>query len=166
MSLSHRFLKTARTAHLYLGVFSAPMLLFFAITGGLQSFSLHESTRGSSYAPPAWLASAAQFHKKQTTVMPVRRRPPPGPTAATPGVDPATARPAESQPPQRTADRAVTQRERNLVPMKAFFALVALGLLLSVLSGLYMAWRYSRKPALFGIALSAGVAVPLLLMQL
>ena len=50
--------------------------------------------------------------------------------------------------------------------MKTFFALVALGLLFSVLSGLYMAWRYTRKPALFGIVLSAGVAVPLLLMQL
>ena len=166
MSLNHRFLKTARTVHLYLGVFSAPMLLFFAITGGLQSFSLHEGTRGSSYVPPAWLASAAQFHKKQTTTMPVRRRPPAETMAAVPGVAPAATRPAESQPPQRTADRTVTQPARNLAPMKTFFALVALGLLFSVLSGLYMAWRYTRKPALFGIVLSAGVAVPLLLMQL
>lgn len=74
MSLTHRFLKTTRTIHLYLGVFTAPMLLFFAISGGLQSFSLHETTRGSSYTPPAWLASAAQFHKKQTTVQDVDRQ--------------------------------------------------------------------------------------------
>ena len=77
MSLSHHFLRSIRTIHLYLGVFTAPMLLFFAITGGLQSFSLHETTRGSSYTPPAWLASMAQLHKKQTIVIPVRRQRPP-----------------------------------------------------------------------------------------
>jgi hypothetical protein len=165
MSLTHRFLKNTRTLHLYLGVFTAPMLLFFAVTGGLQSFSLHETTRGSSYEPPAWLASAAHFHKKQTTVMPARRRPPPEATAAANlRVDAETARPAESRPSQREAGRSGVQPERNLAPMKAFFALVALSLLLSVLSGLYMAWRYSRKPALFGTVLLTGVAVPLLLM--
>ena len=41
MSLTHRFLRIVRTIHLYLGVFTAPMLLFFAVTGGLQTFSFH-----------------------------------------------------------------------------------------------------------------------------
>ncbi|MHB1056376.1 MAG: PepSY domain-containing protein [Rhodanobacter sp.] len=159
MSLSHRFLKTTRTIHLYLGVFTAPMLLFFAITGGLQSFGLHEAGRGSSYAPPAWLVSAAQFHKKQTTVLPQRRRRPP--ETAVGGVPVATAE-TRSPAASRPAD-AATAPKKNLLPMKAFFALVALGLLISVLSGLYMAWRYSRKPVLFGAVLGAGVAVPLLL---
>jgi len=45
--------KLLRMLHLYLGVFAAPALLFFAFTGGLQTFSLHETTRGSSYTPPA-----------------------------------------------------------------------------------------------------------------
>jgi len=144
MSPPRRFLRT-RTVHLYLGVFTAPMLLFFAITGGLQSFSLHETTRGSSYAPPAWLASAAQFHKKQTTLMPSR-----------PGI-PALAS-------EREPARAAVQAKRNLLPMKAFFALVGLSLFISVVSGVYMAWRYSRKPRLFGTILLAGIAAPLLLM--
>lgn len=156
MPLTHRFLRTTRTVHLYLGVFTAPMLLFFAVTGGLQTFSLHETTRGSSYAPPAWLASAAQFHKKQTTVLPLRRRPPP--QAAT-DVPPAQAG-AETRAPAGVGAPA----KKNLLPMKAFFALVALGLFVSVLSGLYMAWRYSRKPALFGVILGAGIVVPLLLL--
>src|SRR5574337_955740 len=55
------------------GVFTAPMLLFLAVSGGLQTFGLHEASRGSSYAPPAWLASMAQLHKKQTLEVPVRR---------------------------------------------------------------------------------------------
>lgn len=160
MPLPHRFLRTTRTIHLYLGVFTAPMLLFFAITGGLQSFGLHEAGRGSSYAPPAWLVSAAQFHKKQTTVLPPRRRRPPEAVA---GGVPADA--AEIRSPAATgrpADAAPAPK-KNLLPMKAFFALVALGLFLSVSSGLYMAWRYSRKPMLFGAVLAAGVVVPLLL---
>jgi uncharacterized iron-regulated membrane protein len=153
MSLTHRLLKTTRTIHLYLGVFTAPMLLFFAITGGLQSFSLHETTRGSSYTPPAWLASAAQFHKKQTPVMPVRRSQPP-----------ASAAPQVQVAPASRPDSVGARPKKNLLPMKIFFGLVALSLLISVLSGLYMAWRYSRKPRLFSAILFAGIAVPLLLL--
>lgn len=165
MSLNHRLLKATRTLHLYLGVFTAPMLLFFAITGGLQSFSLHETTRGSSYTPPAWLASAAQFHKKQTTVLP-QRRPRPSEAGGKDTLAPvATNAKATNRPSLKTAsDNADARPKKNLLPMKAFFALVALGLLISVLSGLYMAWRYSRKPMLFGAILGAGVAVPLLLL--
>lgn len=163
MSLSHRVLKTSRTIHLYLGVFTAPALLFFAITGGLQTFSLHETTRGSSYAPPAWLASAAQLHKKQTTVKPVRR-PRPAEVATpmvqtNPAVDAKPIRPAG-----QASDKPAMPPGKNLLPMKVFFALVALGLAVSTLSGLYMAWRYSRRPRLFGTVLAAGFAVPLLLL--
>jgi uncharacterized iron-regulated membrane protein len=162
MSLTHSFLKITRTAHLYLGVFTAPMLLFFAITGGLQSFGLHESARGSSYAPPAWLATAAQFHKKQTTQMPVRRQQAPGAAAA--GLRPDMVGGSIRSPERSAAPAPAGPPKKNLVPMKAFFALVASSLVLSVVSGLYMAWRYSRKPGLFGTILLAGVALPLLLM--
>lgn len=156
MSLSHHFLRTTRTVHLYLGIFTAPMLLFFAITGGLQSFGLHETSRGSSYAPPAWLASMAQLHKKQTTVMPLRRARPPEAPIAVAKPDVPTVKPLP-------AGRADAKPGKNLLPMKIFFGLVALGLLTSVSSGLYMAWRYSRKPRLFGAVLFAGISVPLLL---
>lgn len=158
MLLAHRFLKTARTIHLYLGVFTAPMLLFFAVTGGLQTFSLHETHAGSSYTPPAWLASLSQLHKKQTLVIsPKKRRPAP----ATIGVPEASAATAAAQVQAPASDKKPAQ---NLLPMKIFFALIALGLLVSVLSGLFMAWRFSRKPGLFGSVLVGGIAVPLLLL--
>lgn len=170
MSPIHRLLKTARSIHLYLGVFTVPALLFFAITGGLQTFSLHETTRGSSYAPPAWLASMAQLHKKQTTVMPVRR-PRPADIAG-PGIGPRDAVASLVQP-QAMMARSATSPERppgpttppkNLLPMKLFFALVALSLCVSSVTGLYMAYRYSRKPRLVSVVLLAGFLVPLLLM--
>ena len=174
MSSAHRFLKAARSIHLYLGVFTAPMLLFFAITGGLQTFSLHETTRGSSYKPPAWLASMAQLHKKQTTVMPVRR---PRPAeAAAPTAGNGSAQTMVSSAPDTAAAARVAATpgqpdkntgeppKKNLLPMKIFFALVSLGLLVSVLTGLYMSYRYSRKPRLVSSVLIAGILVPLLLL--
>jgi hypothetical protein len=173
MSLSHHFVRTTRTVHLYLGIFTAPMLLFFAITGGLQSFGLHETSRGSSYTPPAWLASLAQLHKKQTTVMPVRRPRPPEVQVVAPNPDAPAAKPsadvvvearATTTPSNQSAEHADAKPKKNLLPMKIFFGLVSLGLLTSVLSGLYMAWRYSRRPRLFGTVLFAGIGVPLLLL--
>ena len=77
MSRSHTFLRYTRLTHLYLGVFITPALIFFAFTGALQTFSLHETTRGSSYKPPAWIVTLGQLHKKQTTVVPVRKLPSP-----------------------------------------------------------------------------------------
>src|SRR5579862_7174126 len=76
MSKSHAVLKFLRKVHLYLGVFTAPALLFFAFTGALQTFSLHETAQGSSYKPPAWIAELGQLHKKQTTELPVRKQRP------------------------------------------------------------------------------------------
>ena len=76
MATNQTLLKSARLFHLYSGVFLGPALLFFAFTGGVQSFSLHETTRGSSYKPPAILVELAQLHKKQTLVVPVRKSSP------------------------------------------------------------------------------------------
>lgn len=57
MRHTRNFLKNSRQIHLYLGVFTTPALLFFAITGALQTFSFHETTKGSDYKPPkSWLS--------------------------------------------------------------------------------------------------------------
>ncbi len=77
MSKAHAVLKFTRKVHLLLGIFTTPALLFFAFTGAMQTFSLHETTQGSAYKPPAWIASLAQLHKKQDTTVPVRKLRPP-----------------------------------------------------------------------------------------
>src|SRR5580704_16397624 len=114
MSSSHIFLRYTRLTHLYLGVFIAPALLFFAFTGALQTFSLHETTRGSSYKPPAWAVLLAQIHKKQTPIVPVRKAAPaersatsekpqtPAPSASSP-VNPAAKSPNETAPKPHNA---------------------------------------------------------------
>ncbi len=72
MPRSVALLKFCRQIHLYFGLLISPALLFFAFTGAVQTLSLHEAA-GSSYKPPAVLATWGQIHKKQTWVLPVRR---------------------------------------------------------------------------------------------
>jgi len=165
MSSSHTVLKYIRLTHLYIGVFIAPALLFFAFTGALQTFSLHETTRGSNYKPPAWAVMLGQIHKKQTPIVPVRKTPlqdKPADRTATgrratqekPQSPPAV----ESQPATSTAPKP-----HNALPLKCFFLLVAIGLFVSTLSGLYMSYKYIRNRLLITCILLAGIIVPVLL---
>jgi hypothetical protein len=163
MSSSHTFLRYVRLTHLYLGVFIAPALLFFAFTGALQTFSLHETTRGSSYKPPAWAVMLAQIHKKQTSVVPVRRVPPPEKAADKPAADKSQA--ATQSAPDAAPKPAETTapKPHNALPLKIFFLLVAIGLFASTLTGLYMSYKYIRNRSLITAILLAGIILPILL---
>jgi len=172
MSKGHAVLKFLRKIHLYIGIFTTPALLFFAITGAMQTFSLHETTQGSNYKPPAWIASLAQLHKKQTTVVPPRRARPAAPEASAPtdasrttaaqSGAPVTTQPQPGAPPPSRSGGAPAPQKSHL-PMKIFFLLVSLSLVTSTLSGNYMSYKYSRGWVLTGL-LVAGVVVPLLLL--
>ena len=198
-------LKSSRLFHLYSGVFLAPALIFFAITGGLQTFSFHETTKGSNYKPPRILVELGQLHKKQTVVVPVRKGPPPDAkpdqTATTtrlpfdptihgdhtnqqkhdtldrqsrPGrADRANDAPVAAAPDPPASDPAPTQpqaptpppgRVHNLLPMKIFFVIVSIGLFLSTLTGLFMAYKYTRNSLAVTATLVAGIVIPLLLL--
>jgi hypothetical protein len=163
MSSSHTILRYIRLTHLYLGVFIAPALLFFAFTGALQTFSLHETTRGSSYKPPAWAVMLAQIHKKQTPVVPVRRVPPPEKAAVKPATDKSQA--ATQSAPDAAPKPAETSapKPHNALPLKIFFLLVAIGLFASTLTGLYMSYKYIRNRSLITAILLAGIILPILL---
>jgi hypothetical protein len=170
MSRSHAVLRLFRKVHLYLGVFTAPALVFFAFTGAMQSFSLHETTQGSSYKPPAWIASLAQLHKKQTTAVPVRRpRPverPDGDAAkskrsADAGSSAPNAGPGQVGGQAKAPDQPA---QKSHLPMKIFFLIVSVGLFLSTLTGIYMAYKYSHNKWLINGLLAAGIVIPLLLL--
>ncbi len=143
---STSLLRIFRITHLYFGVFITPALLFFALTGALQSFGLHETNRDHpNYKPAQWIAVLAQIHKKQTAVLPVRKPQPsaekalalnpvspdatpherhgqhdgqaPG-EAATPSVTPSTAK-AEPQPKLETSSQPVSQPRVEAPPQPA-----------------------------------------------
>jgi hypothetical protein len=153
MTSSHKILKAARQVHLYIGIFISPAILFFALTGALQTFSLHETSRGSDYKPPTWIVTLAQLHKKQTTTVPVRKlRPPDAPKPDTPKPDKPAA-PQQPEPPQKSH-----------LPMKIFFLLVAIGLFTSTLTGIYMSYKFVRNKLIVTALLIAGILIPLLLL--
>jgi hypothetical protein len=181
MSKSHAVLKFMRKVHLYLGIFTTPALLFFAFTGAMQTFSLHETTQGSNYKPPAWIATLAQLHKKQDTTVPVRKMRPaaigsgergnsgnglegPSSSSALQGAPGRVAKGADSGAAEgRTGGQAPLARKGHL-PMKIFFLLVSVSLGLSTLTGVYMSYKYDRGWwQLTGILL-AGVVMPFLLL--
>ncbi len=56
-------LTTIRQWHSYLGLFIAPSVLFFALTGATQLFGLHESH--GDYRPPAIVEKLSSVHKDQ-----------------------------------------------------------------------------------------------------
>jgi hypothetical protein len=165
MSTSHKILKYVRLTHLYFGVFITPALLFFAFTGALQTFSLHETTRGSSYKPPAWAVTLGQIHKKQTPIVPPKR---PQPAEAAPAHTDNPDKPHHGDAKSADAPSAAQQQptaspipKHNPLPLKIFFLIVAIGLFTSTLTGLYMSYKFIRNKALITALLLAGIIIPI-----
>ncbi|WP_035350646.1 hypothetical protein [Edaphobacter aggregans] len=160
---SHAFLRAMRLIHLYLGVFTAPALIFFAFTGALQTFSLHETTKGSSYKPPAWAVTLGQIHKKQTPVVPVRKQPPAGSPAgpAAPGREGAG---SGASAAGQGSGGGMLQRVHHPLPLKIFFLVVSVSLFLSTLTGIYMSYKYLRDRRMVTAMLVLGMVIPVALL--
>jgi hypothetical protein len=141
------WLKQVRQMHLYLGVFFAPSILFFAFSGSLQLFNLHEGHPGEQYQPPAWIEKLASIHKDQRLAE--RHGPPP------PAVQGQQRRAPEFHP-----NPEAHQESKATLALKCFFLAMATGLFFTTLLGLYMAFKYQRSRTLTWITLLAGVAIP------
>src|ERR1700679_1530775 len=111
-------LATVRQWHSYIGLFIAPSVLFFALTGAAQIFNLHEAH--GSYRPPAILEKLSSVHKDQVFAF--------GDHHASTESPPDTAQPADD------ADRTAT----STLLLKWFFLLVALCLIVSTAFGIWM----------------------------
>jgi hypothetical protein len=161
-----QLLKIARQLHLHIGVFSAPALLFFALSGALQTFSLHEARKGSDYKPAKWIAVMGELHKNQTTELPTRK--PTGNVALAMG-EPAgssvIAGGAKARAPESAGASARPSGGpmRNPLPLKIFFVIVSLSFFCSVLTGIYMSYKYNRNKLLVTSVLLIGTVVPILL---
>jgi hypothetical protein len=149
-------LKSIRLVHRYLGLFFAPTILFFATTGGLQMFGLHETARGSSHVPPNILVHLSQLHKKGTLYLPPRKAAPPN--SAKP--DGAKLDGPKLEDPKSTEGSPPP----NSLPMKIFYGATALALAISTCTGLIMGWTYARRKSIVLLTLAAGVIVPAILL--
>ncbi|WP_133254967.1 hypothetical protein [Phenylobacterium hankyongense] len=145
-------LAAIRRWHSYLGVFIAPSVIVFALTGSLQVFRLHEPSGG--YTPPALIEKLGRLHKDQVFAPLPPKPAKPAPPAGAP--KPA-AKPAEhAEPAPKPAHLALQ-----------WFA-IGLGVLLatSTALGLWMALAYSAQKGRLLVLLLLGVAVPAALVLL
>ena len=140
-----------RRLHAYLGLFIAPSVLFFAFTGALQIFNLHEAHDG--YRPPALIEALGSLHKDQVLARAEHDHGPP------PGAGPEGGR---AGPPHHDDDDDHRTKLSTLA-LKWFFEVVAIGLGLSTAFGLWLGLRFTRTPRLSWALLVAGTVVPVVL---
>ena len=157
---SATMLKSIRQVHNYVGLFFAPTVLFFAITGGLQMFGLHETSRGSSYVPPPILVHLSQLHKKGTLYLPPRK------AVQQAQTKPDSAKPDIPKPNSQKSPQAPPDSPPNPLPLKSFFTATALALVISTCTGVVMSWKYARRKSSVLLALAAGVLLPIVLLFL
>ncbi len=141
-------MSSIRTWHTYLGILIAPSVLFFALTGTLQIFSLHEAH--GSFKPLPIVEKLASVHKDQVFALGHHDAPEPPPAAGSDG-HPAAAPEHEDEPAVST------------YVLKWFFTLVALGLITSTSLGLWMGLTHIRHKRTGWWLLAIGIILPLAL---
>ena len=147
-----------RQLHAYLSVFAAPTILFFAITGILQLYSLHEPH--GAYQPPAMIEKLGRVHKNQTYSLGRKHRPSALKTPIA-GAEGDWVKPlATHGPDDRDAPPPKTQA------LKALFAGVAGMLVVSSLLGVWMAVTQNRRKIVLVAVLLLGAAAPVAILLL
>jgi hypothetical protein len=131
-------LVTVRQWHSYIGLFIAPSVLFFALTGAAQIFNLHEAHGG--YQPPAIVEKLSSVHKDQVFAF--------GDHHPSPDT------------PQGAAQDAGDRTELSTLLLKWFFVVVALCLVVSTACGIWMGLTQIRARRLAWLLLVAGTAIP------
>lgn len=155
-------LKLARQWHLYLGTLFAPSIIFFAFTGSLQLFNLHESHPGDSYQAPAWIQELASIHKDQVLEK-KHKAPPAAAQQKAPPMPDAAPKPAK---PEAARPKDESGTSKFTLALKCFFLAMAVGLISSTLLGIYMAFKFNRSRTLVWGMLLLGTAIPLALIAM
>ena len=160
------WLKQVRQLHLYLGTFFAPSILFFAFSGALQLFGLHEGHPGEKYQPPAWVEKLGSVHKDQTIAE--KHGPPPGIGGGQMRPPEAHNEGGQRSPGQgQGGPRNEGKRENPFTfGLKLFFLGTSLGLVTTTLLGIYMAFKFNRSRALVWSLLIGGTVIPAALVAL
>lgn len=141
---------TVRRWHSYIGLFIAPSVLFFALTGSTQIFNLHEAH--GSYQPPAIVEKLSSVHKDQVFAFGdhhTATEPPAGTAQSVSGSGPRTDAADDS-------DRTAT----STLLLKWFFLVVALCLIVSTAFGIWMGLAQMRSKRLAWLLLVAGTFIP------
>ena len=144
-----------RQIHAYLSIFAAPIVLFFAFTGSLQLFSLHEPH--GDYQPPELVEKLAAVHKDQRFAVKARHQ------------ESALRTPVTKQEGEWMTPPVNSEAEPDAPPpirelaLKWLFLASALVLMVSTCLGVWMAVTQNRHKwvllALFLLGAAAPVAI-------
>jgi hypothetical protein len=150
-------LQQLRRLHHYIGVFLAPAILLFAVSGAFQTFRLQEE-KGYGGTPPDWIVWIASVHTDQAL--------PKVETAShSHDKDDDQAQPSVVEKPKMAADREGGKQPVTL-PLKIFVVIVALGLFISTLMGVVIALNNrAMKTKTIGL-LVAGTLIPVAMLYL
>ncbi|MGL4312921.1 MAG: hypothetical protein ACRCSO_02925 [Sphingomonas sp.] len=154
-------LRRVRQLHFYLGLFFAPMLLLFAVSGALQVYRLNDAKGGN--VPPTWLAWIASIHKNQA---PPRERPANPADKSDAKQDHAGSTTSKAgEAPGKALEKAGTP-SIGVAALKIFAVLLAVALAISTLLGIIIAvqTRSMRRTGI--ILLVAGTILPIVLLKL
>ena len=138
-------LRTLRQLHLYVAVFFAPAIIFFAFSGMLQTYGFHEA-RGGHGEPPAWIRVIASLHQHQRLHRPERPRPAMAPAAG-----------------ERRPDGPPRQEGASTAGLKLFTGLMGLGLVVASLLGIAVALGTRSTRRVSVAMLVAGLVLPVAL---
>lgn len=146
-----------RTLHTFIGMLTAPTVIFFAVTGILQMYHLDVVRPG--YAPPAIFEKLGQVHRNQIFAPrrgrgpQVHAEPPVSGQAGSPELNAAVA-------PQRRSPSVAT------LLLKLQFTVAAGGLICSTSLGVWMALRSGSRRKISLLLLVAGTLIPAVLAAL
>ena len=139
-------MSTIRLWHGYIGILIAPSVIFFALTGALQIFNLHEAH--GSYTPPALIEGLSSLHKDQ--VFEQKHTDEPEPEIKTDQQRP---------PPEHEENQSL-----GTMLLKWFFLFVALALTASTSLGLWMGLTRNPRKRTGWWLLLAGIVLPIALL--
>jgi hypothetical protein len=133
-----------------IGLFIAPSVLFFALTGAIQLFSLHEAH--GNYQPPALVEKLSSVHKDQVFAFGDHH----------PQAD---SEPDAGKPTADTGARVGTEKDGDepaisTYLLKGFFLLVALSLAVSTAFGLWMGLTQTHRKRTHWLLVIAGSLIP------
>jgi hypothetical protein len=136
--------KRLRNLHNWLGVFFAPGILLFAVSGIFQTLGLHENGPGRQPALP-FIGLLASLHKEGEATLSKRRPPPAG----------AQIKPAGPSPEH--------DHDEGLSPFKIYALLLSASLTASTVMGVAIAITNRAARRRTGVLLAAGCVLPVLL---
>jgi hypothetical protein len=141
-----------RRWHSYLGLFIAPSICFFSLTGAVQLFNLHE--KHGDYNPAVLVEKLSAVHKDQVFEEPHE------PSSSQRTVGSSTAAPDSPAEPEGEGPSVYT------LLLKWFFLLVSVSLVLSTSIGVWMGFTQLRKKWLAWTLMGAGTLMPVVLLVL